>query len=156
MATPSQVKDRVVALYALISGVTTSIDDYPEDGLAFEDAELVVAITFLRPSINTPFTKRAFIKTQTLETHLFVAPAEAAQSYPDTSAREAVEAYQISVPLFFVARQQLDDPATGLGTLVRNITLPNETEPGPGRLPFSGVDYWGLIFTMTTETLHTT
>lgn len=153
-ATPTQVKNRVVALYALIAGITTSLDDYPEDGLAFEDAELPVAITTLGPATNTAFSKSGFIMTRTVTTHLLVASVEGSQSFPDTSAMEAVEPFMVSVPLFFSSRQQLDDPATGLSALVRNCTLPSEQEPGPGRFAYGGVDYWGLVLNMQVETLH--
>lgn len=153
---PTTMKNRLVALWLLISGVTTSIDDYPEDGKAFKDAELVVAITRLGQAANSALTKSSFLMTRTVTTHLIVARASSSRPSPDTSAMEAVEAYMERVPLFFAARPQLQNPATGLGPLVNSITLPSEQEPGPGRFAFGGVEYWGLLYTYQIETLYRT
>jgi len=154
-STPTTIKNRIVAMFALISGITTSLDDYPEDGKAFQAAELPVAITFLGAATNTRLSGRAFVMSRSLTTHLLIAKASSSRPNPDTSAMEAVEAFQVSVPLYFADKPQLQDPANSLNAIVRNTTLPSEQEPGPGRIPFGGVDYWSLVFTFQVETVHT-
>ena len=154
-STPTAIKNQLVTMWGLISGVTTSLDDYPEDGKSFATAELVVAITTLGPATNTRASGRAFTMTRSITTHLIVAEAQSSRPVPDTSAMEAVEVYMTRVPLYFADKPNLQDPANSLGAIVRNCTLPSEQEPGPGRFAFGGLNYWGLLFNYEVETIHT-
>ena len=154
-STPTAIKNQLVTMWGHITGITTTLDDYPEDGKAFADAELPVAITFLGAASNAPMSGRAITMTRSVTTHLLIARASGSRPNPDTSAMEAVEPFMVRVPLYFADKRNLQDPANSLGAIVRNATIPSEQEPGPGRIPFGGVDYWSLVFTYQVETVHT-
>lgn len=157
MATPSEIKDRIVTLMGRVSGVTTSLDDYPEDQRPFEDDELPVAVTRListnlaqvRVSRQTLFPGCVLERWEIpVVLHVKVCTNEDPLG-PNTAEMEACEPFLRSVPAYFLARPRLhdNDDTPALAEMVY------DTEPmvstGVIRYTREETSYWSVIFTLS-------
>lgn len=147
MATPSQIKDRIVALMAQVSGVTTSADEYPAGDVPFTAAQLPAAVTRL---LHAPATRRwlssgIYIERRVFTILLHVAVcANVDVLAPDNTTMETCEVFLDSVPRFFADRNHLN--GTGLSELVYDSEL--MSDGGIIRIERSGLSWWGIVFTL--------
>jgi hypothetical protein len=147
MATPSQIKDRIVALMAQVTGVTTSVDDYPAGDVPFTDAQLPAAVTRL---LHAPATRRWLSGGIGLERRVYTVILHVAVIdnvdvlAPDTTVMETCEVFLDRVPKFFAARNRLH--GTALAELVYDSEL--MSDGGIIRIERSGLSWWGLVFTL--------
>lgn len=148
--TPTQVKERLMALAVQVSGIVTVADDWPEDNEPFTAAELPALIVVVRGAVNTRINLHKYQSTRTFELHLPVARIADDVKNPDTAALEAVEPFLLSIPAFFAARPRLENGDSGLSYA---SSIPQDL---PARkIVREGAEYTGVIFTMTVDTLHT-
>lgn len=147
MVSPSAIKDRIVTLMGEVSGVTTSLDDYPDKDDPFTGAQLPAAVTRL---LHVPTTRRWLSSGIYLERHVFTIPLHVAVVSnvdvlaPDTSVMEQCEVFKASVPAFFAARPRLR--GTGLSEMVYDSELMGDG--GIVRIERSGLSWWGIVFTL--------
>lgn len=147
MATPSQIKDRIVALMAQVSGVTTSVDDYPLGDIPFIDPQLPAAVTRL---LHAPATRRwlgsgVYVERRLFTVILHVAAIDNVDVLaPDTTVMETCEVFLDRVPRFFADRNRLH--GTGLSELVYDSELMGDG--GIVRIERSGLSWWGVVFTL--------
>ena len=147
MATPSEIKDRIVLLMAQVSGVTTSLDDYPVRDEPFTDAQMPVAVTRL---LHVPTTRRWLSSMTYLDRHVFTAILHVATIdnvdvlAPDTTTMETCEVFKHSVPYFFAGRPRLH--GTGLSEMVYDTEL--MSDGGIIRIERSARSWWGIVFTL--------
>lgn len=158
MTTPSEIKDRLVALMARVDGITTSVDDYPEDLRPFEDAELPAAVTRL---VSTQLAQVRMSRTRLSQgimlerweipivLHTAVCDNQDPLS-PSTTEMEVAEPFLRSVPLYFAQRPRLhapaDAPLPALGELVYDTEPMQNT--GIIRIAREETSYWGIVFTL--------
>jgi hypothetical protein len=150
-STPSQIKDRVVTILGAVSGITTVLDDYPEDNEPFTAAELPACVVRLRGATNAAVDGRGFAMTRTVAIILHAARSDEDIKYPDTNALEAIETFLLSIPAAFNARRRLNSDDGGLAG-VTSITLP--ADDGRRTIVHESAWYFGAIFSMTVTTQH--
>lgn len=150
MSTPSQIKDRIVTLMAEVSGVTTSLDDYPAGDAPFTAAELPAAVTRL---LHVPTTRQWLTTDTYIETHTFTIILHVSICSnvdvlaPNTTEMEQCEAFKYSVPAFFAARNRLN--GTDLSDMVYDSGL--MSDGGIIRIERSGLSWWGIVFTLPVQ-----
>ena len=144
-STPAQIKDRIVALMAQVSGVTASVDDYPAQDAPF--TTLPTAVTRL---LHVPTTRRWLTADTYIERHLFTVLLHVAVCAnvdvlaPDTVVMETCEVFKYDVPKFFAARPRLH--GTALAEMVYDSEL--MSDGGIIRNERSGLSWWGIVFTL--------
>jgi len=148
MATPTQIKDRIVTMLAQVEGVTTSLDDYQAQDAPFTDAQLPVAVTRLVSTQQGPVTATrthiaAGIILERWQIPIILHVKRASNTdvlSPNTAEMEACEPFLRSIPLFFLQHPRLK-PA-----------LVYDTEPmantGIVRIDRPGIVYWGIVFNL--------
>lgn len=147
MATPAQIKDRIVALVGQVSGITTSLDDYPAGDTPFTDAQLPAAVTRL---MHVPTTRRWLAAGIYLERHAFTVVLHVADCSnidvlaPNTTEMESCEVFKHSIPAYFADRPRLH--GTGLSEMVYDSELMSDT--GIIRIERAGLSWWGIVFTL--------
>lgn len=151
MATPTEIKDRLVALWALVDGITTSVDDYPNDDLPFEDAELPAVVTRLVSTqlgpvvvTRTELARGLIQERWQIPAVIHVARIENADVLaPNTTEMELCEPFLTEPALFFLDRQRLGDHETALPDLVTDSDPLANT--GIVKIERPGASYWGVV-----------
>lgn len=146
MATPTEIKDRIVVLAGQVSGVTTTLDDYPEAIPPFQDAALPAMVTRLMqaPAQRQFLSSDMYLVTRTFTMLLHVAETRDEVLFPDTATMESCEAFLSSVPKYFAERIRLGDPVTGLSDLVYDCQL--MADGGIQKIIRESQAYWGVVF----------
>jgi hypothetical protein len=152
MATPTQIKDRLVLNWSEISGVVTSLDDYPNDDLPFEDAELPAAVTRLMSSELGPVrvTRRhtasgIILERWEISTILHVCALDKMDALaPNTTEMELCEPFLRSPAAYFAQHDRLH--TASLNDLVYGSEAQNNT--GIVKIIRPKVVYWGIVYTL--------
>ncbi len=149
--TPSQVKDRVVALCATIDNITTAVDSWPNDSNPFAAAELaaIVVQPIFSPARSDDIDVNSF--TLSYDFTIILLAARYAQDYKmtDQTAWEAIEPFRLSVPKFFKGVPQLQLNDNGL---VRSSGLPQEVSISP--IAFDRALYAAITYRLPVTTIH--
>ena len=152
MATPTEMKDRLVLNWAEIDGVTTSVDDYPNDDLPFEDAELPAAITRLMSAELGPvrvtrsyLASHLVVERWEIPTILHVCRLQKMDALaPNTAEMELCEPFLRSPAAYFVEHDRLHTDE--LNDLVYGTELQSNT--GIVKIIRPKVAYWGIVYTL--------
>ncbi len=148
--TPTEIKTRLMALAAQVSGIVTVADDWPEDNEPFAPALLPALIVVVRGATNTRISIHKYQSTRTFEFHVPIQRITDDVKNPDTLALRAVEPFLLSIPALFAGRPRLENGDAGLAL---ESGLPQDL---PARkIVRDGAEYTGAIFTMTVDTVHT-
>jgi hypothetical protein len=151
-ATPSQIKDRIALMCAAVTGITTVVDDWPEDTQPFNPVELPCIIVQVGPVTSNERVNHArFRMVRDYRILILVGRTENDTVDPDTSALEAVEPFLLSIPAYFAQRPRLEHPSTS-APIVMDSTLPADN--GTPRIVREGAVYRGAVFTMAVITVH--
>lgn len=150
-ATPSDIQTRLVALYALISGIVTVTDDWPRDNKPFAASELPAVIIQYGRATNIRQSGKNFIMTRPFYAILLSARIKDDVKIPDRASLETVEPFLISVPAFFMARPLLELNG-GDGIATPPGSLPSDS--AAGRFVFRGATYIRTVFTHEITTRH--
>lgn len=149
MATPTEIKDRIVTLMGQVSGVTTSLDDYLSKDDPFTDAQLPAAITRLLhvPTTRTWLSADTYLERHAFQIILHVAVCSNVDVLaPNTTEMELCEPFKHSVPYFFAQRAHQRLGGTGLADMVYDTEL--VSDGGIIRIERSGLSWWGFAFTL--------
>lgn len=155
MATPSQIKDRIVLVAGQVPGIATSLDDYP-DKEPFEDHELPAMVTRL---VSTQLAQ-VRVTRQHMYTGLWIERWEIPLVLhvthcdnddvlaPNTAEMEACEPFLRSVPAYFAGTDRLScsECTPPLSALVYDIEPMQST--GIIRIARNSASYWGIAFTL--------
>ena len=146
MATPSEIKDRIVILAGNVSGVTTSLDDYPEGEPPFTTAQLPAMVTRLyqAPATRAFLSSDMYTVTRTFTMLLHVAETKEEVLDPDTATMESCETFLRLVPNYFAQRNRLGDATTPLADMVYDCELMRDE--GIRKILRDKKAYWGVVF----------
>jgi hypothetical protein len=154
MTTPTQIKDRLVTLWGLISGVTTSQDDYPENDLPFDTNQMPAAVTRLVSTQLGPVTvQRTYrasglaLERWTIPTILHVGIVSKMDALaPNTTEMEACEPFLQTPAQFFAAHDRL-----GYGVTYADMVFGTELMNNSGiiKIERPQATYWGIVYTLT-------
>jgi hypothetical protein len=160
MATPTEIKNRLVTLWGHVSGITTAVDDYPNDDLPFEAAELpAVVIRLVSTQLGavtvtrTPYAGGIIRERWTIPAVLHVGVVSKMDALaPNTTEMEACEPFLRSPAVFFANSTRLGyvdfvTPANNLTDLVYDSEPLSNT--GILKIERPKVSYWGLLYTHT-------
>lgn len=141
MATPAQIKDRIVSMTGAVSGITTALDDYPNDNQPFTDAELPAAVTRLYQASATreDYANDMWLVTRSFQVQVVVSKVPDGAIVPDTTTMETVETFLRDIPRYFAQRRTLNN-------LVQDTQLMSDT--GIIRIIRDTQEYWGVVFTL--------
>ena len=149
--TVTQIKNQIVTLCGLISGIATALDDYPEDNEPFTNAELPAIVVRVGAATYEKQSAHRLMVSRTYQIIVHIERITEDVQDPDTAALEAVEPFLLSVATYLSAHPRLDNDDSGLAV---STTLQGDN--GPPRIVKEGADYRGTVLNLIVDTLHNT
>ncbi len=159
MATATQIKDRIVALWARLPGIAYSTNDYPAKGASFPDAQLPAVVTTLMiaPATRRPMSSGIHMTRRVISCHLLVTNCTNTDVLePNTTEMLLCEPFLDSATLYFAQHPRLHaDFVAGEGEDPDLPALPEmvyDTEPmgdsGIILIQRAKLSWWGIVFTL--------
>ncbi len=150
--TVSQIKDRIVTMAGQVSGINSTADSWPDDDFPLTAAELPGIVVTPQPVVQYGIHGHATM-VMTRPYTLLIASARTAHDMKvlDQTARESMEPFLISVPLYFVTRPRLEHNDQGLafGSAIAPDPLTIEL------MTFNGAQYVISLIVLNVTTIHT-
>lgn len=148
--TPSLIKNRIVTMCALVSGIALAQDAWPdEDTMLTDDQVPAVIVDFVPPMGSDPLDAQLWLSSQNFNLTLLAKRFPADYKLRDQTTLELTEPYFQRIPSYFNQHRGL--LVSGV-PYVKDTTLPALQSLGP--LAYGKALYAAAVFRMTVYVLY--